>query len=87
MSQSGRPEVIDRATAWVDERLAEAGFERTGEIEQRSLRPWATVLRALSLAGPVWLKATGPQARFEVRLYRLLRDVAPERVLTPRHLG
>lgn len=74
---------IDRATAWVDTRLAEAGLERIGEMEQRSLRPWATVLRAPSSAGSVWLKATGPRARFEVRLYQLLQDVAPERVLTP----
>ena len=35
---------IERATAWVDERLAEAGVTRTGEMEQRSLRPWASVL-------------------------------------------
>jgi hypothetical protein len=74
---------IDGATAWVDERLAEAGLERTGEMEQRSLRPWASVLRVPTSAAPVWLKATGPQARFEVRLYRLLHEVAPERVLTP----
>jgi Phosphotransferase enzyme family len=74
---------IAGATAWVDERLAEAGLARTGELEQRSLRPWASVLRVPSSAGPIWLKATGPQARFEVRLYRLLQDVAPERVLTP----
>jgi Phosphotransferase enzyme family len=74
---------IDRATAWVDARLAEAGRERIGELEQRSLRPWASVLRAPSSAGPVWLKATGPQARFEVRLYGLLQEVAPERVLLP----
>jgi hypothetical protein len=33
--------------------------------------------------GPVWLKATGPQARFEVGLYELLQSVAPDRVLTP----
>jgi hypothetical protein len=31
----------------------------------------------------VWLKATGPQARFEVGLYALLQRVAPDRVLAP----
>jgi Phosphotransferase enzyme family len=71
------------ATAWVDERLAEAGLTRTGDVEQRSLRPWASVLRVPSSSGPVWLKATGPQTRFEVDLYGLLQRVAPERVLTP----
>lgn len=74
---------IAGATAWVDERLAEAGLTRTGDMEQRSLRPWASVLRVPSTAGAVWLKATGPQSRFEVGLYRLLQDVVPERVLTP----
>ena len=31
----------------------------------------------------MWLKATGPEVAFEVRLYELLVRVAPERVLTP----
>ena len=74
---------IDGATAWVDERLTEAGLDRVGETEQRSLRPWASVLRVPSSAGSVWFKATGPQARFEVGVYQLLHRVAPERVLTP----
>lgn len=74
---------IRRAISWVDERLADAGLERTGEPEERSMRPWAAVFRVPASAGPVWLKATGPQARFEVGLYELLQDVAPDRVLTP----
>lgn len=74
---------LTQAANWVDERLAEAGMTRTGNLEQRSLRPWASVLRVPSSAGPVWLKATGPASRFEVGLYRLIAAVAPERVLTP----
>jgi hypothetical protein len=74
---------LAQAAEWVDERLAEAGVRRTGDLEQRNLRPWASVLRVPSSAGPVWLKATGPASRFEVGPYRLLSDVAPERVLTP----
>jgi hypothetical protein len=74
---------IAETTEWVDERLAEAGLTRTGELEQRSLRPWASVLRVPSSAGPLWLKATGPASRFEVGLYRLLDRVVPERVLSP----
>ena len=69
--------------AWIDERLAEAGLERTGEPEERSMRPWAAVFRVPSSGGAVWLKATGPQSRFEVGLYRLLQRVAPDTVLTP----
>jgi len=74
---------LAQAATWVDERLAEAGVTRTGDLEQRSLRPWASVLRVPSSAGPFWLKATGPASRFEVGLYRLLAGVTPERVLTP----
>ena len=69
--------------AWIDERLAEAGLERTGEPEEHSMRPWASVLRVPTSGGPVWLKATGPQARFEVGLYELLERVTPSAVLTP----
>lgn len=69
--------------AWMDERLADAGLTRTGEPEERSVRPWATVLRVPSSGGPLWLKATSPETAFEAGLYELLVRVAPERVLTP----
>jgi hypothetical protein len=74
---------IARATAWVDEQLATAGAARTGDLEQHTLRPWASVFRVPSSVGPLWLKATCPASRFEVGLYRLLEQVAPERVLAP----
>jgi hypothetical protein len=69
--------------SWLDDRLAARGIARTGEIEQPHLRPWATVLRAPTTAGVVWLKAAGPGTAFEVGLYALLAKVVPERVLTP----
>jgi hypothetical protein len=71
-----------RAVAWLDEQLAASGLARTGEVEQR-VRPWATVLRAPTTAGVVWLKAPGPGTRAEVRLYEVLRRVVPARVLIP----
>ncbi len=46
-------------------------------------RPWSTVLRLPTADGPVWLKATTPTARAEVRLYRVLAERAPEAVLVP----
>jgi hypothetical protein len=73
----------DDAVAWLDERLAAAGIERTGDVEQPHLRPWATVLRAPTSTGPVWLKAAGPGTAFEVGLYELLSRVSPDHVLTP----
>lgn len=71
------------ATAWLDDRLAEAGTERTGEVDQPHVRPWATVLRAPTTAGPVWLKATAPGTSAEIGLYALLREIVPEQVLQP----
>jgi hypothetical protein len=71
------------AVAWLDEQLAAAGIERTGEVDQPHLRPWATALRAPTTAGVVWLKAPGPGTVFEVGLYSLLAATAGERVLTP----
>jgi hypothetical protein len=71
------------AVSWLDEQLARAGLERTGDVEQHHLRAWATVLTAPTTQGPVWLKAAGPGTAFEVGLYQLLDRVAPGRVLTP----
>jgi hypothetical protein len=71
------------AVAWLDERLAATGRSRTGEVTQPHLRPWATVLRAPTDRGPVWLKAPGPYTVFEIRLYDLLHGVAPQRILDP----
>ncbi|TDE00509.1 phosphotransferase [Jiangella asiatica] len=71
------------ATAWLDERLAAAGRERTGPVTQPHLRLWGTVLTAPTADGPVWLKAPGPENAFEVPLYQLLTEVAPDWILRP----
>lgn len=71
------------ATAWIDARLGEHGLIRTGDVEQPHLRAWATVLRAPTSDGPVWLKAPGGGTAFEVPLYPLLLDAAPDAVLHP----
>jgi hypothetical protein len=83
VSTWGSEEWRAAALAWADARLAEAGLERTGEPEQPSLRPWATVLRIPASGGPVWLKAAGPGTGFEAGLYALLAQAAPTHVLTP----
>lgn len=67
----------------MDEQLAGTGIERTGEVEQPRLRPWATLLTAPTTRGPVWLKAASPHTAFEVPLYGLLTRTLPDRVLTP----
>jgi hypothetical protein len=71
------------ALAWLDERLAAAGIERTGPVDRDRVRPWATVLRVPTTAGPVWLKAAGPGTAAEVGLYRVLAATVADRVLAP----
>ena len=66
------------AVAWID-----AHVERTGEVEEVRVRPWASVLRAPTRSGPVWMKLAGEGTAFEVPLYRVLARAVPERVLTP----
>jgi hypothetical protein len=77
------PALLAEATAWLDERLAEAGLERTGPVEHPRVRPWATILRAETSGGTVWLKACGAAMAHEAGLYALLARVAPDAVLTP----
>ncbi|MGB9377966.1 MAG: hypothetical protein WCB04_10695 [Mycobacteriales bacterium] len=72
-----------QAVGWMDERLADAGIRRTGDVEQPRLRPWGTALTAPTSGGRVWFKAPGPKTSFEVGLYALLHDVAPDHVLAP----
>ena len=71
------------AVAWLDERLAAVGRARTGPVEQPRVRAWATVLRAPTAGGPVWMKAAGPGTAFEPALYEILVRAVPDRVLTP----
>lgn len=77
------PEWRAAAMEWLDDRLAEAGVERSGDVVQPRVRPWSTVLRVPTTAGVVWFKAAGPATAFEVGLYEILARIAPERVLVP----
>jgi hypothetical protein len=77
------PQWRAEAVAWLDARLADAGVDRTGDVDQPHLRPWATALSAPTTAGTVWLKAAGPGTAFEVGLYGVLHRAAPDHVLAP----
>lgn len=68
------------AVAWMDARLAAIGLRRVGEVAQPRIRRWGTVLTALTSDGRVWLKATGPETRYEVALHACLAAAAPEHV-------
>ena len=73
----------EQAVAWIDRRLADAGVIRVGEVEQTRVRPWATLLRAPTTDGDVWMKAGGTATAFEAGLYELLAREAPDDVLVP----
>jgi Phosphotransferase enzyme family len=77
------PSWREAAVSWLDEQLEAAEIERTGEVEQPHLRPWANVLKVPTSVGPVWLKAAAPTTASEVRLYDLLQRVSPEHALKP----
>ena len=66
------------AVAWLDRWV-----ERVGDVEVVRERPWATVLRAPTASGPVWMKLAGQGTAFEVPLYGLLARVVPDDVLVP----
>lgn len=78
----GRGAVLAREE-WLDEQLAAVGRRRTGPVTCPHDRPWGTVHTAPTSDGPVWLKAPGPGTAFEVALYELLAEVAPERIPCP----
>jgi hypothetical protein len=67
----------EQAVGWIDRRLAEAGLARTGDVQQPRVRPWATVLRAPTTGGDVWMKAAGPATAFEAGLYELAASPVP----------
>jgi len=71
------PAWIAGAVAWLDERLAAAGRERTGAVEQTRVRPWSTLIRAPTAGGDVWFKAAGPATAFETALVPLGADPGP----------
>jgi Phosphotransferase enzyme family len=71
------------ALAWLDEQLTQHGLLLTAPVEIAKERPWATVFRAETSGGVLWLKLSGAGTRFEVGLYELMHHIAPEHVLEP----
>jgi Phosphotransferase enzyme family len=69
--------------AWLDQQLDALGRELVAPVAIAKERPWATVLRAETDHGVVWLKISGAGTRFEVGLYDLLHRIAPDHVLEP----
>jgi hypothetical protein len=79
------PAFLAQAVAWVDERLADLGRDRTGDVEQPHVRSWSTVLRVPTADGPVWFKANTEALRHEVLVVDKVSSRVPARV--PALLG
>ena len=71
------------AVEWIDDRLADAGLRRTGEVEHPHRRRPGPHVRVPTDRGAWWLKACGPGTAFEVRLYGVLAALVPADVLHP----
>jgi hypothetical protein len=58
----------DEITAWARAAIDAAGRRVTGPIEQPHVRPWSTVFRIPTDAGPLWCKALGSGTAHEAPL-------------------
>lgn len=80
------PEWLRQAHAWIAARV-----ERTGEIEQQHVRPWATVMRVPTSGGDVWFKANDAALRHEVAVVERISarrpDVVPPLIGADAELG
>jgi hypothetical protein len=70
------PRTIAEAHAWLREAAEGAGRRIAGVIDQPHVRPWATVFRAPTDRGDVYLKLCGPSQSFEPALTTLLARTA-----------
>ena len=72
------PAWLATAHGWIDDRLAELGLIRTGQIEQPHVRQWATAMRIPTEAGDVWFKASIEALAHEAGLVALLAERRPD---------
>jgi Phosphotransferase enzyme family len=69
---------LEAAQEWIRERVDELGATLTGPIEQPHVRPWATVMRVPTDAGPVWFKANAPVLAHEAAVVSVLVGTRPD---------
>ena len=77
------PDFVAAAHAWIDDRLAELGVERTGDVEQPHVYEWSTVMRVPTPAGVLWFKANHEPLRHEAAVTALVATRDPEHVPAP----
>ena len=71
---------LETAHEWIHDRLDESGAKITGPIEQPHVRPWATVMRVPTDAGPVWFKANAPVLAQEAAVVSVIAGRRPDLV-------
>jgi hypothetical protein len=74
------PGFVAEAHAWIEARLADLGIMRTGDIEQRHVFAWSTVMRASTDRGDVWFKANTEELRHEAAIVNILSVREPDLV-------
>ena len=71
------------AIAWAAATLAATDRAINGAVELPHVRPWSTVMRVPTDAGPVWFKASGPGPAYEGPLLEVFRRFGVANVLLP----
>ncbi|MGH3005459.1 MAG: phosphotransferase [Gaiellaceae bacterium] len=69
---------LGAAHEWIHRRVEELDATVTGPIEQPHVRPWATVMRVPTGAGPVWFKANAPVLAHEAAVVSVLAGTRPD---------
>ena len=77
------PAFVARAHAWIDDRLADLGRTRTGDVEQPHVTDWSTVMRVPTDAGTVWFKANDDAMVHEAAVLELVAARSAGRVPAP----
>lgn len=77
------PDFVERSHAWIDERLADLGRTRTGEVEQPHVTDWSTVIRVPTDGGTVWFKANDDTMVHEAAVLEVVATRSAGRVPAP----
>jgi hypothetical protein len=69
---------LERVTTWIDDHLALAGRQRSGDVELLHQRPWSAFTRVPTNRGTVYFKAPAPSSVSEARLTAALGRWRPD---------
>ena len=66
--------------SWIDAELGRLGAVRSGDLDQRHLVRWSTVLRVPTDRGDSWFKANDDTLAHEGRVVEIVSELVPELV-------